>query len=160
VRKLVLAPLVVAALASISVSSIADAAGPALDVTPNPVPVNTQFAASNAPGAENTCVGGEVNIRIYSVTEGEYIFVNVPPLAVPDDEGNWTISGIGPLAPATYRLEASCDAVVGTEVGARADAPFDYDPLQFEVAEPAPVVTPPTNTQPATPIGAAPAFTG
>jgi hypothetical protein len=158
-RRLVLASFVVTALASMSAGSIADAAGPALDVTPNPVPVNTQFAVSNAPGDANTCVGGEVNIRLYSVTENEYIFVNVPPVATPDGEGNWSIAGIGPLSPATYRVEASCDAVDTTEVDASAEASFDYDPVQFDVVESQPV-TPPADLQPASPVGAAPSFTG
>lgn len=100
-------------------SSRVSAAPAELEVTPNPVNAGESVIIGNASGPANTCappsvVSGEIT------SEGESV---IEFGTDPDADGNWqfTVYG-GELAPGSYVVTATCDALISCDDGGLATA--------------------------------------
>jgi hypothetical protein len=152
-------PVVAVAALVVVLSGSADAGvqlSSQLAVSPNPATTTQAVTIANAPGAANTCEGGEV---FYSVVKTDGEGAVAADTIEPDPDGNWTVT-IDPIPVAgTFIVSADCTGEPSgtTIVAPLALADFTYADVELVVTQ---AVVPSSSTTQAPAASTRPSFTG
>jgi hypothetical protein len=136
---------------------------PEMDVNPNPATTEQSITIGNAPGAANTCEGGDVTLTVVK-TDGEGAVVDQG--VSPDPDGNWSTT-IDPIPVAgTFTVSATCTGVEKPD-SVQALPDFSYQDVTLVVTQVEPsssssstTSTSASSTSAANGVTTRPSFTG